>query len=426
LDVAVRRIGFAVVLFTFIAANSVWYGLTEIFWYSKFILLILLGAYLFLASRKTAWRSQRVTQDVKILLCWFFVAAIFSTYIGVEQSTADRYAFSVVYSISLLFGFFIVLFTAFYLALFLDEIKNQNTLLSGLMICAQLVIYSNLVLAVSGISLGRGSAYRFSGWFDNPNTLGAVLLGLMPVLLYKILKRKHFHILSQDLFLLLAGLYLTYQTGSRASIVGLAFMMAILLWFHSTRARYTSILLGFFLTVSVLGQGLVLEPLARSSVDILSGRSEVWAIGWDLLLENPWFGHGFGSEQGLIEANLSFLAEHQGASFHNSYLTLLVSCGFMGATVMFLFLFLAIVKVVRSSFRSSDFNRLTAAWVAGFLVHGYAETWIFSAGNAYGVLFWASVWRIHLWKVKTKSSHRVNQSKRSDHGNGGEVNHIEI
>jgi O-antigen ligase len=138
-----------------------------------------------------------------------------------------------------------------------------------------------------------------------------------------------------------------------------------------------------------------------SSADALSGRTEMWQLGISLAGEHPWLGYGLGTEKELVEANSWQLSIAEGFHLHNSYLTLLVETGIIGAVV----LFAPPILITFRSFFSLEFRNtpirvcttyaLPVALSLGALAHGIFETWIFSPGNSNTLLFWICIFLMH-------------------------------
>ncbi len=269
----------------------------------------------------------------------------------------------------------------------------------------RLVIASSFLMWVAGMSLGRGLG-RFSAWTDNPNTLGLMLAPTMVILLAEIIERKEKGV-RRDYLILLAGFIVLMATDSRASL--LWFMVSVFsLWMISRRIGVL-FYIGFLLFIFVLGWwdevvAFVIEHARRGTastidVGVLSGRDEVWAIALDLIPNHPLLGHGLGMSKTLIEENAMMLRVHQGAHFHNSYLTILVEAG-IPALVGFLHV---VMSGLSRGLKTLSYPQIrygeewpTAVlpWVllVGALAHGMFETWMLSAGNANTLLFWTCVW----------------------------------
>lgn len=93
----------------------------------------------------------------------------------------------------------------------------------------------------------------------------------------------------------------------------------------------------------ILGVGLVVEFFLRGQdIDMLmsmSGRTEMWAIAWPVIQENPWFGIGLAGHKKLdISLGMEF------SSLDSTYVEAVVGVGFLGASFLVLFVLVAVLK----------------------------------------------------------------------------------
>ena len=134
---------------------------------------------------------------------------------------------------------------------------------------------------------------------------------------------------------------------------------------------------------------------------MLSGRSDFWKLGLSLADKRPWFGYGFATGDGLLRPYSWMFPEAQGASFHSTYITMVVETGWVGlVTISSVFLVCAIDgfrKLQKRSLLTRQELVIRAvpwAMTLGALAHAGFETWLFSAGNANALLFWICFWRM--------------------------------
>jgi len=129
--------------------------------------------------------------------------------------------------------------------------------------------------------------------------------------------------------------------------------------------------------------------------DTGSGRLFAWQYGVQYLLERPWTGFGFGTENLLYDyhgVQTSYLP-FNGAYFHNSYLGLAVQVGIPGALLFYVPLLMLAVSELRSKVKYSQMPlrfALRGVFAAG-LVSAFAESWLYSMGNAFAFPFWICV-----------------------------------
>jgi O-antigen ligase len=290
--------------------------------------------------------------------------------------------------------------------LFANHIANRHAQTQFFDVVANIgrfVILSNLVMWVAGLNLGRGGP-RFSGWTDNPNTLALMMAPAMIVLAAQILERRRgWQLWSAPV--LLIGLFLLLLTDSRGGMLWVA--MAALAFFAYRQgvglSFWISVVLGalalyFWGDLSDFLAAAANRDTGRISADVLSGRSEMWEIGAARFFEKPLTGFGPGMSETLLTEGPA-LRTAQGVQFHNSYLTVLVETGVVGAVAVLLVVAIAILSGVRGS--SLLRNQGTMLWpsralpwviLVSALGHAFFETWFMSPGNANTFVLWTCVW----------------------------------
>lgn len=272
----------------------------------------------------------------------------------------------------------------------------------------RVVIVVSFVTAILGLSLGRGD--RFSGWTDNPNSLGLLLAPALIILTARALERPPKWPYLHAPFLAM-GFYVLLLTQSRAAIGWVAISL-IGLWL--ARAGQGLVALGMFLIALLLLQFevTVADLIAQSSQMLgrggeshtsalgpgtLAGREEVWPIAIEKFRENPW-GFGLGSSEHILEPLARYFEVHYGAHFHSSYLTALVETGLAGFYILLSIILLALVKGFRftTKVRTAPMRlwpRLALPWALlfGAAFHATMESWLLSAGNANMLLIWVVI-----------------------------------
>ncbi|XOF32992.1 MAG: O-antigen ligase family protein [Candidatus Electrothrix sp. YB6] len=390
---------------TFFLANSSNWTLREIMWPIKFAMLALFVGYVLVELFNRQTTLQRAVPIYPLLsLAFFSLINLFSLFtLRSSWKYARILGIEPEHGYALLLGFILIYLFAMQLARFLAPVRYQAAFLSAMNSAAALVTFSNLLLYALGINLGRGAdaglAMRFSGWLDNPNTLGVILLGAFPFVLISALRSKG-ALDSIEWILLFSMLVLTLLTGSRSAALGMSVIAVLFVWHVSGSARsalfFTALTIGI-LTVLQDNAGDLLSyfpQFAREGKDILSGRSEAWKLGWKLFTERPFQGYGIGSEQVIIAKLMPPDAVHQGINFHNSYLSLLVMGGLPGAVPFFLLLGAAMKNALRiltgETYKTGIFDLLMSTLFCGLFFHAFFESWIFAPGSVYGVIFWTA------------------------------------
>ncbi|WP_084507047.1 O-antigen ligase family protein [Geminicoccus roseus] len=125
-----------------------------------------------------------------------------------------------------------------------------------------------------------------------------------------------------------------------------------------------------------LAQNYLIEAYSRDGVnnETLSGRTTIWQNTWDMALERPWTGYGFGSFYTELTSDffLNYLAPHA----HNDLLNILFETGAVAALLMACFLF---YSVIRSLYKSYTYCGpillyIIACGITGVIVGGKAST----------------------------------------------------
>jgi O-antigen ligase len=362
---------------------------------------------LLLASLGTASsRPTRVWDASYLLLVAFLAAGLLSFLDGVVGQNAMFQLGSV--ALALLAS------AAFALRFASEESRLRLLKVHGTV--AWWVAWTSLPLLLLGVNLGRAVG-RFSGWTDNPNSLGVMMSLLWPAVLQGALQRPGWSIASPRL-LAVAMAILLLATGSRASV--LAATLATLVLLASTgrmRARmFTAAmvlgLLGFIFS-GPLTQAMSVTPGLNRLVDEdvveyleggegaefkASGREVAWDLALRLIADRPWGGYGWGAEAVLLPQFKQELLQHDGANVHNSYLSLLLQVGWLGATPVLLCFAVALLRGYRRVLwlrsRASLHHAATPvllALVAGALVHAVFESTLFYVGNLTTPVFWPAL-----------------------------------
>ncbi|OGX18892.1 MAG: hypothetical protein A3K83_01100 [Omnitrophica WOR_2 bacterium RBG_13_44_8b] len=252
---------------------------------------------------------------------------------------------------------------------------------------------------------------RFTGIFNNPNSLGIICAMLMPLALWEYLttQNKTYLILF---FIMLVSLFLSVSRGSiNAAILGLIYFI------YARSKKYRPAV--FFFSVAVILTLLwLIQTVARhfflvyfrvESIPTGAGRFEVWPVALRLILESPIFGYGFGVEETLLKLKHIVPRIHPGGYFHNSYLGITLQLGLLGAVILLFPLFTLLFKEL---FSKQDDNApllryaLRASLIAG-LASGLFESWFYSVGNSQSFPFWIIVMLLTFYRYQYKEKDSV-------------------
>lgn len=273
---------------------------------------------------------------------------------------------------------------------------------------ARVVIVSATLFYIARIDLGRGGG--FAAWMDNPNTLALILAPGMVIFMAGCIERRPGWFIWHAAFLIV-GAAIIWTTNARSTILWMAFS-GVAFWIYRRGPAFTSIALLAALATVLMWW----EPIRDFTVDTLglnwsarnvgisplSGREEVWRLGWDLFLKRPVQGYGFGTTQELIRAESWRFTQFQGGHFHNSYIEALVEVGLIGLLAFVSFLFITVGRGIADAARtrvlpaeSWPLAAIPFAILVGAMGHALFETWLLAAGNADAPLFWTCAFLIY-------------------------------
>lgn len=373
-------------------------GVRNYLWNIKVILPVILLFVLIPTTKKINHISILSKPIIVCLIACYAASALAS--IVINNDVAE---------LTGLIGLIVTISAAYYLVKHLSDPEHQKQFELILTNIASTIIYSSFLMLIVGINLGRGSG-RFTGWTDNPNTLGAMLLAISPVIMLRVLKKSEKGKIFDKITLIILIIDLI-STGSRSSILGILISSwIILLMVMPTKRIVISIIPLLIILALFTNEESIYNYLQKTrqfsrqaeKVTDLSGRKEVWGFGIKLFEEQPLIGYGFGFEKMILKEYSSRFTQHSGWYFHNSYLSSLIAVGLLGTIPLLALLALASIKglyLIHQLSINSEPNRMIIYFLAllySSLFHGFYETWLFSPGNMNILLFWTSVFFILL------------------------------
>lgn len=272
----------------------------------------------------------------------------------------------------------------------------------------RIMIGITAIFIVLGMNLGRGAG--LSAWAENPNTLGMMLAPGMVIFLAGCIERRPGWPFWHAFFFII-GFYLIWATNSRATVIWIGIALAAF-WLYRRGPGFSVLLV---MAVLIVGIGWW-YPIKMAMIDILglnwnprdfgvsplSGREEVWRVGWELFWKRPILGYGLGTSIDLISAESFRFIRHQGMHFHSSYIMTMVELGLAGLVALMSALVLTLGRALGYAGHTRVLPReswplaaLPFAMVVGGLGHAVFESWLIAAGNVNMLLFWTCVWMIH-------------------------------
>jgi O-antigen ligase len=246
--------------------------------------------------------------------------------------------------------------------------------------------------------------------FGNPNSLGAIMAFVEPLLLWDALTNPSKDGRSRRIAALCFSGLLLYTSVARAAILGAAVATVVLCTILRRHRMLSKVALVSILLVSLAG---VLEPARFSNfVDsvtgsflyknneqsgILGSRLSPWSKASETIQKHPFFGSGFGTRTWLSVGDVSQLQLSRSIhdfEYGSSYVSIVDYTGIVGAGMFGLLLFLLIQRiwqVCRFVWRSRDFSYQAIPFVMIVIVgviHAGFEDWMFAAGSYICVFFW--------------------------------------
>jgi hypothetical protein len=269
--------------------------------------------------------------------------------------------------------------------------------------CAVIVALGCALTAVHLLPMRAG---YFAGPFGNPNSLGAFIPLVAPVLLLELLRSfdKGPHIRVANVVLTIAYFSLLFMSRSRAGLV--ATFLACGWWLYFAHRRAFGMFLGGALITGVIYglyfpenvQNLNRVYIYKGSAYVLKSRGDLLSASWEAAKESPLVGVGFGVSKGYSE-DWQFAFESGTALREkaNSFLALVEEVGLIGSGFLLVplawVLFTAIQRLMlfrmRHQMGEEFWVTLTlSACLVGGLGNAFFEAWLTSVGFFSTVLFW--------------------------------------
>jgi O-antigen ligase len=259
-----------------------------------------------------------------------------------------------------------------------------------------------MVLAQSGI----GKVYFALNYAHNAT--GSVYAIVSIFLLVFFLKEKEKKLKLLYIILLLINLAALFITKSRANYVGFIISSVIIIWLYYKSIKKFLIAIGIFIVGSipviyftgVYSRFIQIFQIGRGTSVV---RFFIWEKAWYLFSQSPLFGIGFGRfndifsiDRGLFDIGslrgfpgfITFYMKNRyyydAAHAHNSYLQFLTETGVIGLSLIMLFWFLCLVKLLKyynnSENTKDDFNKKVLLSAIGsifiLLINSFFENYL--------------------------------------------------
>lgn len=247
---------------------------------------------------------------------------------------------------------------------------------------------------------------RFSGIFQNPNSLGIACAVFLPLVLWQFLETKKRTVLFL-FFFMLTGLFLSASRNSiNASVIALGYFIYVRSKKYKPLIFFTSVSLILILVwVIQTSAKLFFHAYYRAeTISSIGGRIGIWPIALNLITLKPILGYGFGVEERIFSFKHAMLAGQLASYTHNSYLGILLQLGIAGFALFFIPLFILLFKELFSRQDTpvpSLRYALRASFIAGLLCAIF-ESWVYSVGNAQAFPFWIMVMLLVFYRHQDK------------------------
>jgi O-antigen ligase len=236
-------------------------------------------------------------------------------------------------------------------------------------IAGVIVLVASFALLVIGPTFafeqfGLGASFRAGFW--HKNQLALFLTCFVICLVADWNSEKHVFRLVKDAVMLVGSFILIWQSHSVSGIVisSGAVLIACLLSFHQRVVRAPLVMLtGLFIAVLLVlilvgvGKDALLEGFGRDPT--LTGRTTVWELAWQSVVERPILGFGYGSYwTALSGAKYSFGDSWLPPDAHNGFLDALLGGGVVLLTLIIYQTWILIKRSIVSALGA----RSTIAW----------------------------------------------------------------
>jgi hypothetical protein len=269
--------------------------------------------------------------------------------------------------------------------------------------CAVIVALGCALVGIHVLPMRPG---HFAGPFGNPNSFGAFIPLVAPVLLLKLLRAFDKGALIRVANVLLTIAYFIFLVMSRSRAGLSATFLACGWWLYFAHRRAFGVFLGGTLLAALITslylpeyvQNLGQVYVYKGSSYVLKSRAALLSASWQAAKERPLTGGGFGVSKGYSEHwEFAYESGTAGREKANSYLALVEEVGLIGAGFVLLPLGWALVAATR---RLMDFRRLhqmgeefwviltLSACLVGGVADAFAEAWLTSVGFFSTILFW--------------------------------------
>ena len=253
-------------------------------------------------------------------------------------------------------------------------IYNEKKLLYGIfVICIIQALYG--LCQLWDLYPSHNSRFAITGSFDNPAGFAALLAMGFPIGLFLLTKTGNAEraVLAGGLIVIIASVFLC---GSRAGLLSIAVSSVVFFIYQKElirkfkQFRHYRLLMVLLLAVLTTGGTL----LYFQKKDSANGRLLIWKVSSEMIKDNIFFGHGYGSfEAKYMVYQAEYFKSNPGSRFglladnvkhpFNEFIKVAVEFGLIGALVTLFFIWIILKKVVKLEFSSLIISGLAAFFV---------------------------------------------------------------
>ena len=246
----------------------------------------------------------------------------------------------------------------------------------------------------------------FAGPFGNPNSLGAFIAMVTPVLLLYLVRSfdKAPQIRAANILLIVAYFIFLFMSRSRAGLGAAFFACGWWLYFAHRRAFgvflggavVTAVIVGLYFPENVQSASQIY--IYKGSSYVLKSRADLLRATWEASKESPLVGVGFGVSKGYSEDwKFAFESGAAGREKGNSFLGLIEEVGLIGSGLVLLPLAWLLVTATQRLMNLRRLHQMgeefwviltLSACLVGGLANASMEAWLTSTGFFSTILFW--------------------------------------
>ena len=237
----------------------------------------------------------------------------------------------------------LVLIASTVFGVYLAERYTLREIVRILCIVGALAAVASLIVVWKKPDVGVAATVNEGAWqgiFGQKNTLGRFMAFETLVFFFAMLKEKHLRWIYGLGALLCLALVILARDISAALL--LPVLLGLLPVFHFARTHSLAALVGWvtaigstaaaFFFLVIIEPSKLLHLLGKDST--LSGRTEIWSMVWDKIVQRPWLGYGYSGfwlgKEGLQSANIQEALHWAVPHSHNGFLDVLVEVGVIG------------------------------------------------------------------------------------------------